>query len=54
MQLDLLTALRPVVAEFQRLGIAFHVGGSVASSATWGGAFDSRTSIWWPICAGSM
>jgi hypothetical protein len=33
MQLDLLTALRPVVAEFQRLGILFHVGGSVASSA---------------------
>jgi hypothetical protein len=29
---DLLPALRPVLAEFDRLGIAYYVGGSVASS----------------------
>ncbi|HEY2847409.1 MAG TPA: hypothetical protein VGI80_06275 [Pyrinomonadaceae bacterium] len=29
---DLLPALRPVLAEFDRLGIAYYVGGSIASS----------------------
>jgi len=29
---DLLPAIRPVLAEFDRLGIAYYVGGSVASS----------------------
>lgn len=31
--LDLIVAVRPVVAAFQQLGVPFHVGGSVASSA---------------------
>ncbi|MEM1042498.1 MAG: hypothetical protein AAGI91_07690 [Bacteroidota bacterium] len=30
---DLLNALRPVIAAFERLGVAYFVGGSVASSA---------------------
>lgn len=29
---DLLPAIRPVIAEFDRLGIAYYIGGSVASS----------------------
>lgn len=29
---DLLAALRPVIAEFQRLGVRYYLGGSVASS----------------------
>jgi hypothetical protein len=33
MNLDMLTAVRPVVAALERLGVPFHVGGSVASSA---------------------
>lgn len=32
---DLLPAIRPVLTEFDRLGIVYYVGGSVASSKTW-------------------